>query len=330
MKKIQNAIMKGFSYYLPFIIVAALLTELGILFSSYSDVSVFFSFTGYFVFQLTYIVLTGFIAFAIADRLALLPGFVGGILTLRNDLGFISALIAGVFVGYLVLGLKYVIKKSPRNIQQTLTIVWIPLLSVVITYLLIITLGLFMSSFTNWYEALFQNLNLVTLIIVCGILAMLMAYDLGGPVNKFAYIFAISTIGLGFSNALIPAVMVGGMIPPMAIGLFHLVNKNRFDAFKDKNGWSMILSGSFFISEAAIPFYTLYGKKVSIASLLGSLASGLVIGIFNVSSMVVHGGVLVFFTTSNIPAFFLAIVSGILVSFIILIFTTKKITVEEV
>ncbi len=324
MKKVWNAIMKGFSYYLPVIVVATILTEISLLVSAHPEMVEFFSFSGYMVFQIAYAVLAGFIAFALADRLALLPGLLGGYMVVRYDLGFLSAIIIGLFVGYLVVGLKYVIKKSPKTLQQTLMIVWIPLVSVIFTYLVIICLRLFMGSITNWYESFFPNLNIVALTVTCGILAMLMAYDLGGPINKLVYVFALSTIGLGVRNSIMPAVMIGGMIPPIAIGLFHLVFKNRFMELKEKSGWQMVLLGSFFISEAALPFYSLYKRKVVVASLLGSLVSGVIIGLARVTSFVPHGGILMFWTASDILMFLAAILSGVFTSFIIMVFTTKN------
>ncbi len=323
MKKILDALMKGFSYYLPVIVVAAILTQLSNLFLTHPEMVEFFSFSGYLTYRVAYVVLAAFIAFALGDRLALLPGLVGGYIVMLNDLGFISAVIVGLLSGYFIIGLKMLIKKSPRILQQTLMIVYIPLMSVLAIYGVTLILELFMVNFTNYYESFFVNLNQYALSAVCAILAMLMAYDLGGRVNKLAYIFAISTIGLGVENALIPAVMFGGMVPPMAIGLFHILFRNRRVLEKDRSGLQTFILGAFFISEAALPFYQSYKKQVKSAALVGSLVAGLLIGIANVSSNVVHGGILMFWTTSDMLMYFAALFSGIFTTIIIMIFTIK-------
>ncbi len=323
MKKVQAQIMKGFSFALPFFITATLMRTI-LLYTNYEFQGLFVN-TEYALSSLGYIVLTGYIAYAVSDKLALLPGLLAGSLVATSGLGFIGAIMIGLIAGYIVLLLKLGLKKIGYNFKSTLTIVWIPLVSVVLIYFVYLGLNLFMPTFTSYYEQLFINLNLVSQVALCAVLAVFMAYDLGGPMNKFAYVLAISTIGLYMNfNALIPAVMVGGMIPSLTIGLYHMMNKKVFNESNNQKPWSVLLLGAFFISEGGLHYYHTYGKKVMIPSLIGAMISGAMIGYFNVLSIVPHGGLLVFWTTSKPWLFLLSIAIGTLLSLIILVFTMKE------
>jgi PTS system fructose-specific IIC component len=316
--------MKGFSFYLPFIIIATLLKELSLLFIEHIEIAEFFSFSSYFLFQLTYVVLAGFIAYAIGDKLALLPGLLGGFLAIRYDQGFLAALLLGLIAGYMILVMKSIINKSPHQIKQTLTVVWIPLVSIIIIYATSEVLTLFMPQFSYYYETFFSGLSPIAGAIIATILACMMAYDLGGPVNKLAYIFAISTIGLTERNVLIPAVMLGGMVPTIAIGLYHMLFKHKFESQSQTKGINVLLSGVFFVSEAGLPFYYKYGKKVMIPSIIGSAVAAIIIGYKQVISFVPHGGLLMFWTTSNALVFIYSMIAGIVVSLFGLIILNFK------
>ncbi|QWB95977.1 hypothetical protein KHQ89_00455 [Mycoplasmatota bacterium] len=319
--------MKGFSFYLPFIIIATLLKEISDLFPNHIEFSEFFSFSSYFLFQLIYVVLAGFIAYAIGDKLALLPGLFGGYLAIRYNQGFIAALLLGLLAGYMILVMKYLIKKSPSQIKQTLTIVWMPLLSVILIYATSEVFTLFMPQFSYYYTRFFSGLGPISGAIIASVLVCMMAYDLGGPINKLAYIFAISTIstiGLIEKNILIPAVMIGGMLPTMTIGLYHMIFKHKFEALSHIKGSDVFISGMFFVSEAGLPFYFKFGKKVMIPSMIGSVVSAIIIGYYQVRSFVPHGGILMFWTTSNGLMFLIAIALGLAVSFILMIIMNFK------
>lgn len=324
MKQVYAYLLKGFSYYLPFVIVGAILLQFRRFFNSNLEIYDFLSFSSFFVFQLSYIVLSGFIAYAISDRLAILPGFVAGIYTVRYNMGFLTAILLGMIAGYIIKYLKILIKSSPISLRQTLTIVWIPLLSVILIYLTAEVMTLFMPSVTTFNETIINEIPIIYVILISGILSGLMAYDLGGPINKLAYMLAISTIGLGQSNVLIPAVMAGGMIPPLAIGLYHMINHKDLHALKHMKGYQVMLSGSFFISEAAIPYYHQYGKRMSIPTVIGSVLTGMLIAYFHITSNVAHGGLYMFWTTSDPLTYLVIILVGIIITTSILMFTIKN------
>ncbi len=320
MKKIYEHILKGFSFYLPFVIVGALLLQFSELFDFSHTVNEIFSRSSYYVFELSYIALAGYIAYAISNKMAILPGFLAGIYVAKYQMGFISAILLGLIAGYIVKYLIMVIKKSPIWLRQTLTIVWIPLISVLIIFLTSEVFTLFMPQVTLFNEQYLFDLPLAVIIALSSLLAMLMAYDLGGPINKLAYMIAISTIGLGSSNVFVVSVMAGGMIPPIALGVYHYIFKNRMQLLQTKISIKSITSGIFFISEGALPYYGIYKKKASIAVMIGSLITGGLMAYEGISSNVIHGGLLMFWTTSKPMMYLLVIVIGILISNILLLF----------
>lgn len=324
LKKIYAHILKGFSYYLPFVIIGALLSQLSQFFESHLEIYDLLSFSSFFVFQLSYIVLSGFIAYAVSDRLAILPGFVAGIFTVRFNMGFISAVLLGLLAGYMIKYFKMLIKVSPSYLRQTLTIVWIPLFSVIVIYLMAEVMTLFMPSVTLFNESVIHDMPIIFVILLTGFLAACMAYDLGGPINKIAYMIAISTIGLGNESVFIPAVMAGGMIPPLAIGLYHMIFSEDMRELKHVKGYQVMLGGSFFISESALPFYYQYGKRISIVSMMGSFITGALIAYFQITSNVVHGGIFMFWTTSDPLTYLVVMLVGIIMTTSLFMLTLKR------
>lgn len=320
MKKIYEHILRGFSFYLPFVIVGALLLQFSELFDSSHAIYEILVRSSFYVFELSYIVLAGYIAYAISNKMAILPGFLAGIYVVRYDMGFLTALILGLIAGYIVKYLIILIKESPVWLRQTLTIVWVPLISVLMIFLTSEVFTLFMPKVTQFNEQYIFDLPLAVIVVLSGLLAMLMAYDLGGPINKLAYMIALSTIGLGSSNVFVVSVMAGGMIPPLALGIYHYIFKKRMDRMALQTRIKAVTSGIFFISEGALPYYHTYKQKASIAVMIGSLFTGGLIAYEGISSNVIHGGLLMFWTTSK-PMMYLLIISiGILMSNILLLF----------
>ncbi|MBB1045601.1 PTS fructose transporter subunit IIC, partial [Dietzia sp. DQ11-44] len=260
-------------------------------------------------------VLSGYIAYGLADRPGIAPGFVGGALSATLGAGFIGALVTGILAGYLVRWMTT--WKTPRWLSGLMPVVLIPLLgSLAIGLLMFLLLGRPLASLTSAMESWLGGMSGSSVILLGIILGLMMCFDLGGPVNKAAYTFA--TAGLVADNPaslrIMAAVMAAGMVPPLAMGLATVVRKRLFSEVEQENGRAAFLLGASFITEGAIPFAAADPVRVIPSMMAGGAVTGALIMAFSVESYAPHGGLFVVFAINPVWGYLVAILAGMLVS----------------
>ncbi|HCD2523094.1 TPA: PTS sugar transporter subunit IIA [Corynebacterium striatum] len=352
-KRIQQAIMTGVSYMVPFVAAGGLLLALGFLFGGYdmangwqaisanysltnlpghevevdgammtfdrSGLPLYFGAVLFAIGQaaMGFIVaaLSGYIAFAFAGRPGIAPGFAGGAIAVTLGAGFIGGLVTGLIAGLVAMWIGN--WKVPRWIGSLMPVVIIPLLTSLITGLLMYLLlgaplAALMEGLQNWLSSM-SGSSAVLLGIILG---LMMCFDLGGPVNKAAYLFATAGLSTGdqASMEIMAAVMASGMVPPIALSIATFVRKNLFTPAEQENGKSAWLLGLSFVSEGAIPFAAADPLRVIPAMMLGGATTGALSMAMNVGSRAPHGGIFVFFAIDPAWAYFLAIAIGVVVS----------------
>ncbi|MGN8552782.1 UNVERIFIED_CONTAM: fructose-specific PTS transporter subunit EIIC [Microbacterium sp. SLM126] len=264
--------------------------------------------------------LAGYIAFAIADRPGLAPGFVAGAVAVLMNAGFIGGIVGGLLAGFTALAIARL--SAPRWLRGLMPVVIIPLLaSIVASGLMILFLGRPIASLMEWLNTWLTDMSTTSGIIVVGvILGLMMCFDLGGPVNKVAYAFAVA--GLAAASAenptpylIMAAVMTAGMVPPLAMAFASTVLARRlFTPVERENGVAAWLLGAAFISEGAIPFAAADPLRVIPASMIGGAVTGGLSMLFGVQSLAPHGGIFVLFAISPVWGFLVALIAGVLVS----------------
>ena len=262
-------------------------------------------------------VLAGFIAFAMADRMGLVPGFVAGLIATATGAGFLGGLIGGLLAGAIVMALKR--PRVPRALAGIMPVVVIPLISAAVTGVIMAIvvarpIALATTAMTNWLHGL-SGTNAALLGLLLG---AMMAFDLGGPVNKVAYTFALASLASG-DTKIMAAVLVAGMTPPLACALATVVRKNLFTPAERTAGEAAWLLGASFITEGAIPFAAGDPLRVIPSLMAGSATAGALSMAFGVTSLAPHGGIWVIGLIGK-PVFYLvSIVAGTLVSAVCLI-----------
>jgi len=268
--------------------------------------------------------LAGYIAYAIADRPGIAPGFVAGSIAVFMNAGFLGGLVGGLIAG----AAAYWIGRIPtwRWLRGLMPVVIIPLFaSIIASGLMLLVLGgpiaWVMTELTAWLNSL-SGASAVLLGIILG---LMMAFDLGGPVNKVAYAFAVAGLGAGSATNVVPfeimaAVMAAGMVPPLALALASTVlYRKGFTKPERENGKAAWLLGASFISEGAIPFAAADPLRVIPASMIGAAVTGAISMAAGVTSRAPHGGIFVFFAIGDVAMFIVAILAGTVVSALVLV-----------
>jgi PTS system fructose-specific IIC component len=263
--------------------------------------------------------LAGYIAYAIADRPGIAPGFVAGAVAGFMGAGFLGGIVGGLLAGYIahVIGSWQV----ARWLRGLMPVVIIPLLaSIVASGLMFLVLGGPIVALTEGLNGWLSGLTGASAIALGVILGLMMCFDLGGPVNKVAYAFAVAGLGAATIDNQAPwqimaAVMASGMVPPLAMALASTVlDKKRFSLAERENGKAAWLLGASFISEGAIPFAAADPLRVIPASMLGGAVTGAISMAAGVGSKAPHGGIFVFFAIDNFVMFFIAIAVGTVIT----------------
>lgn len=264
--------------------------------------------------------LAGYIAFAIADRPGIAPGFVAGAVAVLMNAGFIGGIIGGLLAGAVAWWIGRF--RAPRWLRGLMPVAIIPLLaSIVASGLMILFLGRPIASLMEGLNVWLTDLAATGAIVVVGvILGLMMCFDLGGPVNKVAYAFAVAGLAAGSAENPTPylimaAVMAAGMVPPLAMALASTVlARDLFPPVERENGKAAWLLGASFISEGAIPFAAADPLRVIPASMVGGALTGALIMAFGVESLAPHGGIFVLFAIDPIWGFLVALAAGTVVS----------------
>lgn len=342
-RQIYKHLMSGVSHMLPFVVgggiliaIAFLIDGLSVDLSTLADKSTFGTITplaamfksiGVTAFDFMLPILAGFIAMSIADRPGLALGFVGGAVAASGKSGFLGALVAGFLAGYTILLLKKLTAKLPDKLDGIRPILIYPLLGifivgVTVTYVIEPVFGSINTALNSGLASMSSTSSILLGLILGG----MMAVDLGGPVNKAAYVFGTASIAAG-NYPIMAAVMVGGMVPPCAIALATILYKNKFTAEERKSGPMNFIMGLAFISEGAIPFAASDPLRVLPALIVGSAVSGALSMAFKCTLMAPHGGIFVFPVVGNALLYLLALAIGTVISAVLLGILKK--TVKE-
>ncbi|WP_436847341.1 fructose-specific PTS transporter subunit EIIC [Streptomyces buecherae] len=325
-----KALMNGVSYMIPFVVVGGLLiaaslalggetTSEGIVipdgsfWKAVNDI-------GTVGFELMIPILAGYIAYAIADRPALAPGMVGGWIAAHGELydseagaGFIGAIVAGFLAGYLVLWIKRV--RVPRFVQPIMPVIVIPVLATTVlglffVYVLGNPIAWVFEHLTDWLG----ELTGTSAALLGVILGLMISFDMGGPVNKTAFLFGAGLVAenpeiMGMCAAAIP-------VPPLGQGLATLIRRRLYDGQERETGLAALFMGFFGITEGAIPFAAARPARVIPANMLGGAAAGAIAGLATVTDAVPHGGPIVaaFGAVGGTPMFLVAVAIGTLVT----------------
>ena len=354
--RIQRILLTGVSYMIPFVAGGGLLIALGFLLGGYNvtdnaatvivqnslwdlpttDITSNYGPLGQYLGSVFFMIgatsmgflvsaLAGYIAFAIADRPGIAPGFVAGAVAVLMNAGFIGGIVGGLLAGVTAWWIGS--WNVPRWLRGLMPVVIIPLLaSIVASGLMILFLGRPIATLMEWLNVWLTDLAGTAGIVIVGvILGLMMCFDLGGPINKVAYAFAVAGLAAGSPENPTPylimaAVMAAGMVPPLAMALASTVlARDLFPPVERENGKAAWLLGAAFISEGAIPFAAADPLRVIPASMVGGAVTGALSMVFAVQSLAPHGGVFVLFAINPIWGFLLAIVAGTVVTALLVV-----------
>lgn len=334
--QIYKHLMNGVSHMLPFVVGGGILIAIAFLidgfavdinalsveeranFGTITEAAALFKGIGGRAFDFMLPILAGFIAMSIADRPGLAVGFVGGAIAANGTSGFLGALAAGFLAGYIILCLRKLFEKLPKGLDGLKPVLLYPLIGifligVIMTFLIEPPIGALNTLMNNGLN----SLNGASAVLLGALLGGMMAVDMGGPVNKAAYVFGTASIAAGNYN-IMAAVMIGGMVPPIAIALASLIFKNKFSAEERKAGPTNFIMGLSFITEGAIPFAASDPLHVLPACVIGSAAAGALSMAFHCTLMAPHGGIFVFPTVGHPFIYLLALVIGSAVGCVLL------------
>jgi len=352
-RAIYKHLMNGVSHMLPFVIGGGILIALAFLvdagaigednfsdFGTITPLAAFLKNVGGAAFNFMLPILAGYIALSIADRPGLAVGFVGGALAVNGatfaspagtdvSAGFLGALLAGFVGGYLVLGLRKLCDHLPRALEGIKPVLIYPLVGIGLIGAVMCAVNPFVGILNGAVSSALERLSGASAIALGAVVAGMMAIDMGGPFNKAAYLFGtaslVSAAGEAVRSPVMAAVMLGGMVPPIAIALTCTFFPDRFPERERKNGYVNYLMGACFITEGAIPFAAADPLRVIPACAVGSAVAGAMSMAFGCTLPAPHGGVFVFPVVENIPFYVLALAVGSLVGMILLALLKKPV-----
>lgn len=342
--QIYKHLMNGVSHMLPFVVGGGILIAIAFLIDGFSvdlnslpadqranfgtitQGAALFKGIGGTAFGFMLPILAGFIAMSIADRPGLAVGFVGGSIAANGTSGFLGALVAGFVAGYIVNLLKKIFSKLPESLDGVKPVLLYPLpgiflIGVIMQFVVEPPIGALNTAINNGLN----GLNGASAVVLGVLLGGMMAIDMGGPVNKAAYVFGTASIAAGNYN-IMAAVMIGGMVPPLAIALATIFFKNKFTAEERKAGPTNFIMGLSFITEGAIPFAASDPLHVLPACAVGSAVAGGLSMAFGCTLMAPHGGIFVVPTIGNPLMYLVALVIGSFIACGLLGLLKKKVS----
>lgn len=345
-RKIYKHLMNGVSNMLPFTVAGGIFIAVAFLidtvagapqdanFGTYTAGAAFFKTIGQYAFDFMIPVLAAYIGKSIADRPGFLVGLVGGALaaagatfaSVKGDIpsGFLGALFAGFAGGYLMLGIEKLCDKLPRALNGIKPVLIYPLVGLGLIAVLMCAVNPFMGIINTGLSNLLESMGSTSKVVLGCVLGAMMSIDMGGPFNKAAYVFGTAAITTGGYD-IMAAVMVGGMVPPIAIALSTTFFKNRWTPEERKNGAVNYIMGLSFITEGAIPYAAAAPLKVIPACAVGAAVAGGLSMAFDCTLMAPHGGIFVFAVVGNWPMYLVALAAGSVVGMLLLALFKKKI-----
>lgn len=318
--RLYKQLMNGFTYIIPLVVIGGVFLTL---YERY-EITSFFDIGSTALF-LVIPVISAFIAQAISDKPGFILGLIGGGLIASGQSGFLGAVFMGFFSGYLVLLLHVLFKKFPISIKGLMPVFLYPVIGSFFVLGFSIGIEMIMPSLNGFILEVFNYTGDIGMLSLLVILSIMMVFDLGGPVNKIAYMIAIITILSGQPTVFMTQVMIAGMIPPLSIFIASLIYHKAFKEEELNLARKNIWMGLAFISEGAL-FFLRKDKELSIAFILGGLLSSILVYLFQVESNIAHGGILSVFFINRWLEFILILLISSLVSawFVLLIFKMKK------
>ena len=328
-RQIYKHLMNGVSHMLPFVIGGGILIALAFLFDTFNPtnpssfgsgtpLSAFLMKIGGASFGFMLPVLAGYIAMSIADRPGLVAGFVGGLLANQGGSGFLGALIAGFAAGYLVLLVKKLVSGLPQSLEGTKPVLFYPVLGVLFIGIAItFIINPPVSALNEWLMNSLQTMGTTSRVLLGLIFGAMMSVDMGGPVNKAAYVIGTGALATG-EYGIMAAVMAGGMVPPLAIALCTTFFPSRFTEAERKSGITNYIMGLSFITEGAIPFAAADPIRVLPSCIIGAGTAGALSMFFECTLRAPHGGIFVVPTIGNPLLYLASIAIGSVVACIIL------------
>ena len=346
-RKFYKDLMNGVSHMLPFVVGGGILIAIAFLLDDYSinpanfgkntPMAAFFKTVGEQAFGFMLPILAGYIAMSIADRPGLAVGFVGGVIakdgyTFNNVMdfansnpvssGFLGALLAGFVAGYLVLLLKKIFSKLPASLEGIKPVLLYPVFGILLMAIFMMAVNPIMGAINTGLNNFLSSMSGSSQILLGAILAAMMAVDMGGPFNKAAYVFGTAQLTVANAGpeqfAIMAAVMIGGMVPPLAIALATTLFKDKFTESEKKSGIVNYVMGLSFITEGAIPFAAGDPARVIPSCVVGSAIAGALSMAFGCGSRAPHGGIFILPVITNPLMYFVALVIGSIVGAVIL------------
>ena len=339
-RQIYKHLMNGVSHMLPFVIGGGILIALAFMFDmefagtaefgSGTPLAAFFKNIGGLAFSMMMPILAGYIAMSIGERPALMLGIVGGFLAASGGSGFFGALFAGFLGGYLILALRKVLGVLPDSLEGLKPILLYPVLGLLIMgVLMTYVINPPTAAFNQWLAGALAGMSTTSKVLLGFVLGGMMSIDFGGPLNKAAYVFGTASLaaadGSAVSSEIMAAVMIGGMVPPVAIALSTLLFSDKFTAKERQSGLTNFIMGLSFITEGAIPFAASDPLRVIPTCALGSAMAGALSMAFGCSVPAPHGGVFVFGVVQNWPMYFVALAAGSVVAAVLMGFVKKSV-----
>ena len=348
---IYKQLMNGISHMLPFVIGGGILMAISFIVEQYmggakAPAFIFLNSAGNLAFAFMVPVLAAYIAEAIGDTPALMPGLVGGYMASivnvsggvqvnaqahsTSPAGFLGGIAAGFIAGYLILGMKKMFAGLPRSVEGMKPMLLYPVFGLLfITLIMYFIVNPIFSTINLWITHFLNSMGTGNLVLLTLVLAGMMSIDMGGPFNKAAYVFASGAFANDPKSTtaaiLMAAVMVGGMVPPFATAIGTAFFKNKYTEDERRAGVTNWILGFSFITEGAIPFATADPGRVIPSCIIGSAVSGAIVGAMRIGIPAPHGGFWVSPLATNIWGYFLAVIVGSIVAALIMSFWKKPV-----
>lgn len=350
---IYKQLMNGISHMLPFVIGGGILMAISFIVEQYmggakAPAFIFLNSAGNLAFAFMVPVLAAYIAEAIGDTPALMPGFVGGFMASianaslggsyhvnfqansTSPAGFLGGIAAGFIAGYLILGMKKIFAGLPRSVEGMKPMLLYPVFGLLfIALIMYFIVNPIFSTINLWITHFLNGMGTGNLVLLTLVLAGMMSIDMGGPFNKAAYVFASGAFANDPKSTtaaiLMAAVMVGGMVPPFATAIGTAFFKNKYTEDERRAGVTNWILGFSFITEGAIPFATADPGRVIPSCIIGSAVSGAIVGAMRIGIPAPHGGFWVSPLATNIWGYFLAVIVGSIVAALIMSFWKKPV-----
>ncbi|MTI96693.1 MAG: PTS fructose transporter subunit IIC [Firmicutes bacterium] len=335
--KLYNHIMTGVSYFLPFVVAGGMMISFAFLFDApnadlptFGATNAFSAWlldTGSIAFSLMLPILAAYIAYSVADRPGILPGMVAGMLAHTAESGFIGAIIGGLVAGYIILALKNLTSKLPRTFEGAKTLIIYPVIGLGLTAGVMIAINAVVQPINLGLTGWLESLSGVNSVLLGAVIGGMLAVDMGGPINKTAYLFSVASLTAADGSA-VPSVVMGaaavsGMTISSSCALATTLFPKKFNRNLKEAGKAAYIMGASYIAEGAIPFVIAKPKQVLPSIITGAAVAGALASLFGLTITAPIGGIFTVPLTSNIPLYILCFAVGTLVSTLMIGFLVK-------